>query len=163
MDNDISHCIGFGLVNDGDVMSRNPFRAIENDDQAVQAAKAGTITAGWIAAGCLLAIVAMLIGGRAGMLADAALVFGIICLLILSGLVAGIGWLIWTKQPLWASIAVLAGLVIQYSYAVASGGVGIPALILTFVALGCGILSVRGAWYHQQFLDLQRGQETTGA
>ncbi len=163
MDNDVCRSIGFEPGNDGDVMSRNPFREIESDEQAVQAAKAGTITAGWIVAGYLLTIAAMLVGGRAGMLADAALAFAIICLLILSGLVAGIGWLIWTKQPLWASIAVLAGLVIEYSYAMANGGVGIPALILALVALGCGILSVRGAWYHQQFLGRRRGHEATGA
>ena len=144
------------------VMSRNPFRSIDNDDDAVQAARAGAITAGWIVIGWLLEILAMVLGRRDSMLSDAALVFGSICVLILAGLVARIGWLIWTRQPLWASIAVLAGLVIEYSYAILHDGVGIPALVLTLIALGCGMLSVRGAWYHQQFLGEQRERQSAG-
>ena len=151
--------------NDGDEMKRNPFGPIENERDAVQAARAGVVTAGWIVVDYLVTFWAMALSERPAdnILWDGAVLFASVCTVVLGILAIAVGWLIWSRQPLWASIVILAWLVIGYTYQLAHGAVGIPALAVTIIAAGCGVLSVRGAFYRQQLLGAQREHEAAGA
>jgi uncharacterized membrane protein len=146
-------------------MTRNPFGPIQNERDAEQAAKAGVITAGWIILDYLVTFWAMALSERPtdNILWDGAVLFASVCTVVLGILAIAVGWIIWSRQPLWASILILAWLVIGYTYQLAHGTVGVAALVMTVIAAGCGILSVRGAFYHQRFVDEQAEREAAGA
>ena len=131
----------------------NPFRGLETEADALEAAKAGAVVAG------IIAVEHVVFGLRVGSTAALGNVIAV-------ALMGFLGWWIFKEQKVWASVTLLAWAIVELvakivfvlgSIAAIRGQAG--GVIVNFIALTGALLSVRACRKLQKLEEAEKFRE----
>jgi hypothetical protein len=132
----------------------NPFRGLETEADALEAAKAGAVVAG------IIAVEHVVFGLSVG--TKSATAGNLIAIVVM----AFLGWRIFKEQKVWASIALLAWVTVEivakilFVFAPDTTSLRQPgSVIITFIALAGALLSVRGCLKPKNLEGAEKSRE----